>query len=264
MRDVTPVKTVDRLVEILDCFSAHQPAWSLTGLSTRLGIPKSSLHRFLVSLESHGILRRDEGDNRWRLGYRLFIWGNLALEGTNLRSLARPVMEDLMVATGETAILTVYSEGEVICIEKVEADRPVRMTLEVGTRRPAHAGASCKVLMAYLSQEEVEAIVRQRGLPRLCTNTITEPDRLAAELARIRERGYAESREETDVGAWGIAAPIRDPRGQVVAAIGIAGPTSRFAREEVERYVALCQQAAGRISARLHGGVERSSPPSSE
>lgn len=247
---------VERLVEILDCFSAHQPTWSLTELSTRLGLPKSTLHRFLVSLESHGILRRGEEDDRWRLGYRLFIWGNLALQSTDLRSLARPVMQDLVAAAGETAILTVYSEGEVICIEKVESSHPVRMTLDIGTRRPPHAGASCKVLMAYLPQEEIEAIIRQRGLPRLCTNTITDPARLISELARIRERGYAESREETDLGAWGIAAPIRDLRGEVVAAIGIAGPTSRFAPEQVGQYVALCQEAAERISMLLKKGVK--------
>jgi IclR family KDG regulon transcriptional repressor len=250
------VRTVDRLVAILDCFSPERPTWSLTELSAYLELPKSTLHRFLTSLEFYGILRRDSGDKRWRLGYRLFIWGSLAAESTALRHVARPVMRDLVAATGETAILTVYHDQEIICIEKVETSQPVRMTLDVGARRLPHAGASSKVLMAYLPEEETQAIIRDKGLPKLCTNTITDPDALAAELSRIRECGYAESCEETDLGAWGVATPIRDRNGGVVSAIGVAGPSSRFTDELVQRYVMLCRQAAHQISTLLNAGTD--------
>ena len=245
------VKTIDRLVNILDCFSPEQRVWSLAELSTHLGLPKSTLHRFLVSLESHGILRRDPGDRRWRLGYRLVVWGKLAAESTGLSHVALPAMRELSIATGETTILTIYQGGEVICIEKVETSHPVRLAFDVGNRRPPHAGASSKVLMAYLPEEEIQAIVRDRGLPRLCTNTITDPQQLAAELARIRELGYAGSREETDVGAWGVATPIRDWEGDIVAAVGIAGPISRFTEDSTQEVVALCRRAAGLISGLL-------------
>jgi DNA-binding IclR family transcriptional regulator len=245
------VKTVDRLVSILDCFSPEQPAWSLAELSTHLELPKSTLHRFLVSLESHGILRRDSDDRRWRLGYRLSVWGGNAVQSAGLHQVARPAMQDLVDATGETAILTVFQAHEVVCIAKVETRHSVRMMLDVGMRRPPHAGASSKVLMAFLPEDKVQAIIEDKGLPRLCSNTITDPHELRAELIRIREMGYAVSREETDQGAWGIATPIRDPDGDVVAAIGIAGPSSRFTEEVVERYVALCRQAARRISTLL-------------
>lgn len=254
MSNSPSVKTVDRLVKILESFSPEKPAWSLTEFSVHLELPKSTLHRFLASLESHGILRRDVDDKRWRLGYRLVTWGELAAASTGLRHVARPIMRDLVAATGETVILTVYQSQEVVCIEKVETSHSVRMTLEVGTRRPPHAGASSKILMAYLPEEEIQAIIRDRGLPRLCTNTITDPEDLVAELVRIRERGYAESREETDPGAWGVATPIRGRNGDVVAAIGIAGPSSRFTDELVQRYVTFCHQAAQRISALLSTG----------
>ena len=110
--------------------------------------------------------------------------------------------------------------------------------------------------MAYLPDEEIEAIIQDKGLPKLCTNTITEPDELAAELARIRERGYAESFEETDVGAWGVATPIRGWGGEIVAAIGVAGPSTRFTDGLVQQYVALCRQAAWQISMLLSTGIE--------
>jgi DNA-binding IclR family transcriptional regulator len=242
------VKTVDRLVRVLDCFSVERPTWSLTEFSAYLGLPKSTLHRFLASLESHGILRRDPSDKRWRLGYRLVTWGELAAESTGLRHIALPIMRDLMTATGETAVLTVYQDQEVVCIEKVETSHPVRLTLDVGTRRPPHAGASSKILMAYLPEEEIQAIIHDNGLPKVCTNTITDPEQLAAELATIRARGYAESLEETDPGAWGVATPISGGNGGIVAAIGIVGPSLRFADGLAQQYVALCRDAARRIS----------------
>ncbi len=256
MSGPSPVKTIDRLVNVLSCFSPDRPTWSLAELSAQLGLPKSTLHRFLISLESHGVLRRDPVDKRWRLGYRLFIWGSLAGETTSLRQLARPVMCDLVGATTETAILTVYQNQEVICIDKAETSHPVRLTLDVGTRRHPHAGASSKALMAYLPEEEIQAIIRDKGLPQSCVNTIADPDELQAELATIRERGYAQSCEETDLGAWGVATPIHDRNGDIVAAIGIAGPTSRFTDDLLGRYVALCHQAARRISTLLTQGVE--------
>ncbi len=250
MSVTTSVQTVDRLVKIIDCFSPERPAWSLTEISAHLGLPKSTLHRFLVSLEQHGLLRRG-ADKRWYLGYRLFVWGNLSAESTDLRHISKPIMRDLVVETGETAILTVYQQREVICLEKVETSQPVRLTLEVGARRPPHAGASSKVLMAHLPQEEIEAIIQENGLPEYYANTITEPDELMAELARIRARGYAVSREETDVGAWGVATAVRDWKGTVIAAIGVAGPLSRFSEERMERYVEHCRRAGQRISISL-------------
>ncbi len=249
MTEPSPVKTIDRLVEILDCFSPQQPDWSLTELSARLGVPKSTLHRFLLSLETHGVLRRDPLDRRWRLGYRPLVWGRLAAHSSLCR-IARPVMEKLAAETGETVLLTVYENFEVVCLEKVDSAHAVRLAMEIGTRRPPHAGASSKILMAYLPETEIEAIIA-RGLPRLCTNTITDPVELRAELAQIRVRGYAVSREETDAGAWGVATPIWGPRGEVIAALGIAGPIFRLTRGLTQEYVVKCRQAADQISRML-------------
>ena len=245
------VRTIDRLVDILNCFTRDMTSWSLSELSTRLKLPKSTLHRFLVGLEGHGILRRGDEDSRWRLGHQLFIWGSMAVETTGLHQVAVPIMRELADKTGETVLLTEYHGGEVICIEKIETGHSVRLALDAGTMRAPHAGASSKVLMAYLPDVEVETIIRERGLPRLCVRTITDPDELHIELGRIRQVGYAESYEETDWGAWGIATPIRNWRGDVVAALGIAGPTVRFSDTQVHAYVQVCCEAAGRISMAL-------------
>jgi IclR family transcriptional regulator, KDG regulon repressor len=239
------------MVDVLNCFSKDRPAWSLSELSARLALPKSTLHRFLVGLERHGLLRRGHEDGKWRLGHRLFVWGSLAAESSGVRHVALPVLRELTETTGETVLLTEYHDGEVICIDKVETKQSVRIALEVGERRAPHAGASSKVLMAYLPESEIAAIIREKGLPRYCERTITDPLELRRELARIRECGYALSFEETDCGAWGIATPVRNWEGAVVAALGVAGPTVRYGGEQVQRYVNLCCEAAARISALL-------------
>ncbi len=250
--DSSAVRTLDRLVAVLACFTREEPAWSLAELSARLDAPKSTLHRFLSALEVHGVLRREAGDRRWRLGYQLVVWGSVAAESNTLRDLARPVMCRLMEASGETAILTVYRHGEVICLDIAETPHAVQLRMAVGQRRPAHAGASAKVLLAYQPPGEVEAVMRECGLPRLCANTITEWPVLQADLAAIVRQGYAVSLEETDPGAWGVATPILDGYGRAVAAIGLAGPMTRYSDENVTHWVTLCREAAEAVG-RLMG-----------
>jgi DNA-binding IclR family transcriptional regulator len=165
-------------------------------------------------------------------------------------------MHQIASETGETVALTVYEGQEVVCIEKIDTRHSVRLAFEVGGRRLPHAGASSKVLMAYLPEKEIQGIIRDQGLPKLCTNTISDPEELAADLARIRELGYALSVEETDPGAWGIATPIWDRSGKVIGAIGVAGPVMRFSDDLAQQYVAVCRRASQRI-ADLIGGSER-------
>jgi DNA-binding IclR family transcriptional regulator len=254
------VAAVDRLVRILDAFSAERPAWSLADLSAHLQLPKSTLHRFLVSLETHDILRRNTDDRLWRPGYRLLSWGELADKTLGLNNLARPLMSQIAASTGEMVVLTVYSEQEAVCTEIIDTRYSVRLALEVGTRRPIHAGASSKILTAYLPETEVQEAIRDRGLPKLCTNTITKAEDLLAELAKIRELGYAQSIEETDPGAWGIATPIFDREGSMVGAIGIAGPIQRYSEDLARHYVTLCQEACQRLSEQLGAPAAQPAP----
>jgi DNA-binding IclR family transcriptional regulator len=251
----TAVKTIDRLVEILDYFTREQRALSLAELTTYLNLPKSTLHRFLISLESHGVLRREKNDKKWRLGYHLIVWGSVTEESTTLRDIAKPIIRDLVAASGETAILSIYHNHEITIIDMYETGHSVRLKVEIGMRRAPHAGASSKVLLAYLPEEEVMAIVKEKGLPKLCTNTITDIYKLKDELKRIRLRGYADSLEETDPGAWGVAVPIYDWRGQVVGAIGLAGPTLRYSKDKLDQFVGLCREYADRISELIRVGI---------
>lgn len=249
--DHSTVKTIDRLVEILDYFATGHDSLSLAELSAYLNMPKSTLHRFLISLEVHGILRREEESRRWRLGYHLITWGGAAGESNSLRDVAHPVLLELVERVGETAILTVYHDHMVVCIDLVETSHPIRLKMAVGEQRAAHAGASSKAIMAYLPDAVIEEIVREKGLAKVCTNTITSLQQLKLELRQIRERGYATSLEETDPDAWGVATPIYDRKGKVVGAVGLAGPTTRYNKDKLKTYEEACRRAAQEISSRL-------------
>lgn len=243
----TSVKTVDRLVRILDSFDADRASWSLADLSDHLDIPKSTLHRFMGSLKAHGVLTHNLDTQEWSLGNRLMVWGSAAMQVNGLSSVVRPIMRALSSAVEETVILTIYCNREVVCLDTVASRHVVRLAMSRGARRPPHAGASCKVLMAYLSDQEITDVIRHTGLPRLCKNTITDPGELRVELARIRQRGYAHSKEETDLAAWGVAVPIRNQAGEVIAAIGTAGPLSRLNTELLQGHIEHCQNAAEQI-----------------
>jgi IclR family transcriptional regulator, KDG regulon repressor len=253
MDDPASVRTIDRMVEVLDSFSVERPAWSLAQLSAQLDIPKSTLHRLLVGLERNGLTRRGHDDNKWRLGHRLVIWGSRAAATTGIQQVAAPVMRGLAETTRETVLLTEYHDGEVICMDKIETSHSVRIALAVGARRAPHAGASSKVLMAYLPENEIARLLA-RELPRYCDRTITDVVEMRRELERIRQCGYALSYEETDCGAWGVATPVRDWNGRVVAGLGVAGPTVRYSAEAAQRYVDLCCAAADTISRMLGAG----------
>jgi DNA-binding IclR family transcriptional regulator len=250
------IRAINRICDILNSFSEDDRALSLTEISRRIGLPKSTTYRFLEALESQGMLTREPQNQGFQLGYQLIRWGTLAQNGLDLRNLAIPILQELSTATGETAILSVRYGTVGIWLEVVESRQPVRLTRRVGQRLWLHAGASSKVLWAFLPEAEREQLFQEVELVPLRPSTITEPEAMRAELAAIRQRGYATSFEETDEGAMGIAAPVYNHTGQLVAGIGIAAPLSRV---PPERIAPLAEQvlAAGRALSLQLGAAPR-------
>jgi DNA-binding IclR family transcriptional regulator len=208
-------------------------------------------HRLLNVLTDHGFLARF-GRGRFRLGLEAISLGRRALASIDLRSALRSDLQELAAAAGETALLTVPEEhiGASLCIDRVESSHPLRLSLDVGRLTPLHAGASAKVLLAYLRPDDIEQVL-SRPLERLAPGTITDSDVLRAELVEIRERGYATSMEETDVAAWGVAAPLRSADGIAIAALGLAGPLHRFDTETSRRFGQLVVDAGHHAERRL-------------
>jgi len=245
------IQAIERAVAILNAFSAERPELGVTELAEQLGLHKSTVHRFLVNLETAGLVERNPRSARYRLGLRIFELGGLVLQQMNLWDEALPFLEGLVRDSGETGHLAVLDGGEAIYIEKVEARRALRIPSAMGRGYPAHATSLGKVLLAHLSDEQLDAVIAERGLARYTPHTITGRRELEAELARIRRSGYAVDREEYDEGLVCIGAPISDHTGHVVAALGIGGPVTRVTPARVEELGALVMTAASGLSRRL-------------
>ena len=245
-------QVLERTFSILDLFDEEHPEWSTTEVARRLGLPIPTVHRILAALRRHGYVSQHEETKRFRLGIAALQLGDRARAVVDLRSVALPALRRLSHETGETALLTVLSPGRdhAVCLERVETPQPLRLSVQPGRQLPLHAGASQKALLAFLAAEEIERVTTG-PLEQLCRATITDVEALRANLAEIRERGWALSFEETNVGVWGVAVPLLDEHGLAVAALGLAGPSARLSPEEVGDHVGRLGDAAVELAAPL-------------
>lgn len=250
------IQAIERAVAILNAFSVDEPELGVTDLSERLELHKSTVHRFLVNLESAGLVERNRHNGRYRLGLRIFELGGLVLQQMNLWDEALPFLEGLVTDSGETGHLAVLDGGEAIYIERVEARRALRIPSAVGRGYPAHATSLGKVLLANMDGESRAQLIAERGLTKFAPNTITDPDALLAELDLVKQQGFAVDDEEYEEGLRCIGAPIIGHTGHVVAAIGIGGPVTRVTPQRVTELAELVMSAAGNLSRRM--GAEQS------
>ena len=244
------LKTVHRALDVLLLFDEEHPEWSIAELSQALGLHRSIVYRILHTFEQRGIVTRSHTGGRYRLGLKLVELANVVLASMDLRQAAHPVMERLLRESGESAFLTVVSEDESVCIHKVESSQRVRVTLSIGGRYPLYAGASNKLLLAYLPTEKTDEIMA-RGLKQLTPETITSPDRLREDLTKIRGQGWAFSVGELTPGVAAVAVPLRDSQGDVVAALSISGLASRFGEDRLQTLIEITCQTAEEASHQL-------------
>jgi len=257
-------QVLERTFAILDVFDEEHPEWSTTDIARSLGLPIPTVHRILTALKRRGYVSQHDETKRFRLGVAALQLGDRARAVVDLRSVAMPELRNLSRDTGETALLTVLTprHDRGVCLERVETAHPLRLSVTTGRQLPLHAGASQKVLLAYLGEEEVEAVI-SGGLEHLCHATITDPRLLRDELATIRRRGWASSFEETNVGVWGIAVPVLNVHGEIVCAVGIAGPSARLTSARVREDVRRVHAAARAIGRALGFNVPELSATSS-
>lgn len=248
------MSTINRMCDVLNTFSEDKPILTLSDIGRRINLPKSTTHRLLAMLEEQGVLIRENEGRGYRLGYQLIRWGMLAQNSLDLHNLGLPVLQKLSVDTQETAVLSVidYANMAAVWLEQIESPQAVRWVKRVGQQVYLHAGASSKVLWAFLSEEEIENILNRIELIPIQPNTIIDKDKLRRDLRAIHERGYAVSIEETDMGAMGVAAPVFDHRDKVVAGIGIIAPISRIPEAQIPEMARMVLKAGHELS-RLFG-----------
>jgi DNA-binding IclR family transcriptional regulator len=254
-RALAGAQVVDRVVDILEAFTRIGPELGVSDISRALDLKKATTHRLLASLRRRGIVEQNPRTRRYRLGLKLWELGQLATSHVDWLDRIRPYLQELTDVAGETTHLAILSDGQVLYVEKVESTRSLRMPSQVGRRLPAHCTGVGKALIAYLPEEVLRALIARRGLAGYTRNTITEPGRLSAELAATRERGYSVDNEEIEEGLVCIGAPVRDHSSHVVAAVSIAGPSSRLRPETIETHARSVVRIAAAMSAALGSPV---------
>ena len=241
----TGTQAIDRAAQILCLLIEGDEAYSVSELVARTGLPKSTTSRLVRALERHGLVQRDATNGRMRPGPVLVRYAQRG-GPQDLIAMADPTLQRLFEATGETINLGIASEHGADQIAQISSRYLLGTTNWVGVRVPFHASAIGKVLMAF-----GVAPTPSGRLRRLTANTITAPTLLRVELRRTRERSYAVSYEELELGLVTIAAPVHGDNGEVVAAISISGPTVRMGKDRIPGLAALIRQEAAELSARL-------------
>jgi DNA-binding IclR family transcriptional regulator len=254
MSKIENLTSLEKALKILTLFSFFRPSMDVNEISKELGFPKSTVYRLSRVLLKYGLLEQDTERRGYRLGIKLFQMGSIVQYQRRIRDIAYPVMEELRNLTGETVVLPVITNDGILVLRQVEGRHPIRAAFEEGRVLPYHAGASSKVLLAYLSAEEQDQII-QRGLTRFTENTITEAVALKKELAQIRGNEYAYSDQEVDLAARAISAPIRDHSGKVIAAMTLLGPAHRFNEQTVRKSIPLIKEYAAKISQMMGFGL---------
>lgn len=245
-----PSETVIKTLALLDLFSAN-PTQTASEIAKNAQLPLSTAFRLLTTLANLNFVEIDPATRKYRLGLKLLELGHIVAQQLDLPSLALPILHDLMEKAGETSHLSIRDGNEGVFISKVETLQNIRLHTPLGRRVPLYAGASMKVLLAFQPQEEIENYLRQVSMRQLADNTITDPAKLLESLETIRRNGYAVSLSEQSQGAAGVAAPVRDHSGQVVAGITISGPEQRFTDEKVKFFAELVLEATASLSRKL-------------
>jgi DNA-binding IclR family transcriptional regulator len=253
------LSSVANAIRLVKAFGEDEHEIGISSLARRLGLGKSTVHRLATTLVDADFLEKNPDTGAYRLGLALFELGMRVRRKMNVVTEARPFLRSLMERTGESVHLTVLDHASVLYINHIASPQAIRMAPSLGARVPAHCSSEGKVLLAYRTIDVVDQVIAG-GLPALTGKTITRAQALRDELTAVRSRGYAIDDEELEVGLRAAAAPIRNHRGEVVAAISIAGPVQRVTKRTLQGYVPDVVAAAQAISQRLGYVAARAGP----
>ena len=246
------VQSLERALDILDCFSFQNRELTLSEVVDCTGLNKTTAKRLISNLTSRGYIQHDPQTKRYKLGMRLFELGGIVFSSFSLRRSAAIPMTNLQNETGATVLIGVQIDDQLVYIDKREGDGMLRISSDIGWRRPLHYGMLGMILMAHLDPEDVRRILKYQPLEPHTPYSLTDYDAFSLRLEQIRIQGYIIEKEEAVEGAFGIAAPVRDYTRQVVAALGIALPMGHANKnKDWNRIVDLVKSTGETISSDL-------------
>jgi len=242
--------SVTKAFGILGVLSTSKEGLGVSEIARGLNMAKSTVHGMTSTLEELGAVMRDPQTKRYRLGLTLFELGSLAYSQIDLKTLARPIMEELMEKTQASVFLGISSWDHVTVLDIVESRQDLKITAPIGTTISLFAGAVGKVFLASMEEEQTEKIIRPKGLIRFKKNTIVDPDLYYQELRRVRKMGYAIDDEEYILGVRAVASPIVG-LGQLMSAIWVVGFKASLDEKKMKALITLTKKAAEDISRRI-------------
>jgi len=245
------VNATAKALNILGCFTPTRLEITLAQFNKMLDMPKSTLLNQLRTLEDAGMIMKADNQS-YRLGYKIMNLSYCAHNAISVSQYAIPVMEDLEVATGQNIYLTTHVEGQVFYLECVYPSRRLVSYSISGKLLPMHCTGCGKAMLSFMSAEQVEAIIAQRGLPRVTPNTITSKEELLGKLAEYRSMGYSIDNEEESMGVRCVAAAIRSGNGTVAGALSISGSVLSMKDEVLEQYAVLLSKACNTLVPYAH------------
>jgi DNA-binding IclR family transcriptional regulator len=246
-QDAGGVQSVDRAISVLEILARRGPT-RVTEVADELGVHKSTAFRLLGALETRGLVAQDGDRGRYQLGFGIVRLAGAVTSRMDLGRCARPVCERLAEALGETINVAVARDHDAVNIDQVQGPASVSAQNWVGRATPLHATSSGKVLLAYLPKARRTTLLRAAGLARFTPATLTTLAGLERDLDGARSAGFARTIEEYEVGLNAIAAPVRDARGEVVAAVSASGPAYRFTPQRLESCAPLLVAGADEVS----------------
>ncbi|MFN0278875.1 MAG: IclR family transcriptional regulator [Pyrinomonadaceae bacterium] len=261
----TTSTAVERALSIVEVVAASRSGLSNSDLSRRLNIPKSSASYVLRVLVRRGYLRRDD-DAKYRPGMKIMDLTGHALPQQDVRDVAKPVLAEFLKKSRLPEVhLAVLDNGRAVYIEKAEGEKSfIKMDIWVGHRLPVHTTAIGKVLVSYLPEAEILAILKLHGMEKETKRSINDPQKFLREAARVRKYGFAVDDEENAEGVRCIAAPIFDARGSVVAALGTSSIILQIDEARLPEIVELVKTAAAKVSRGLGFSAKNLHPAFSE
>ena len=247
------VQSLTRGLSILEALAKAEAGVSLTDIAQRVQLPPSTTHRLLSTLEKMGYVYQSEELARWYVGLQAFTVGAGFLANRDFVGQSHVYMRRLMEHSGETANLAILDGTEAVFIAQVQCREMMRILVKLGSRVPLHASGVGKAIFAALPDEQIDAILKVKGLPRITENTIVAPETMWAALKVIRHRGYSFDDEEHAPGTRCVAATIYDEHAEPLGAISLAGPSSRLPDERIKQLGPIVAHIAEELTRKLGG-----------
>ena len=252
------VQSVDRALSILETLAEDDEGYRLSDLAIRTGLSTSTVHRLLATLENRRFVQFDRTDSKWHVGSRAFTVGATFARRRNFTTQAIPYLRKLRDLTRETANLAVVDDEFIVVLTRMESREIMRSLTKVGGRVAMVTSGVGKSVLATYSNDDVSAIIRHHGMPRLTEKSIVRPSDLFRELEKIRKHGYALDDEEACMGLRCIAAVVYNDCAEPLAAISVSGMTSRLTDDRLPEVGQIVREVAREMTIALGGAMPTS------